>query len=89
MPNELRPYLLFALECYERDSQSIRVIGGLIIAVEDPIYVGRLLMGSDTVEDHSELVPGGRVSQRLFEELQRIGEQPERKSRGTTRNSTF
>jgi len=67
------PHLLFAVERYDRGSQSIRVIGSVIIALEDPIYVGRLLVGSDTVEDKSDLVMPGRATERLIDELQKIG----------------
>ena len=76
MPDELKPYFLFALERYDRPSQSTRTIGGLIIAMEDPVYVGRLLVGGETVSDHSDLVAPTLISQRLYEELQRLGAHP-------------
>jgi hypothetical protein len=70
------PHLLFAVERYDRASRSIRIIGGVIIALEDPMYVGRLLVGGDTVEDRSDLVMPGGATERLIDELQKIGDQP-------------
>ena len=70
------PYLLFSLDRYDRPSTSIRTVGGVIIAMEDPVYVGRLLVGSDVVEDKSDLVVPGRMTDRLFKDLQAISEQP-------------
>src|ERR1041385_1132177 len=69
----LIPYLLFRLERYDRDSQSVRTVGGVVIALEAPIYVGRLMVGADAVEDLSDLV-GSR--DQLIRDLQTIGEQP-------------
>lgn len=51
---QIVPHLLFAVERYDHGSKSVRIIGGVIIALEDPIYVGRLLVGGDTVEDKSD-----------------------------------
>lgn len=44
--------------------------------MEDPVYVGRLRVGSDVVEDKSDLVVPGRMTDRLFRDLQTISEQP-------------
>jgi hypothetical protein len=38
----LVPNLLFGLEGDDRESQSIRSVGGVVIAMEDPVYAGRL-----------------------------------------------
>jgi hypothetical protein len=72
----IRPYFLFALERYVRVAQSIRKIGGVIIALDDPIYVGRLLIGADEVEDRSDLIVPGRTAQNILRELQQIRQQP-------------
>jgi hypothetical protein len=69
----LIPYLLFRLERYDRASSSARTVGGVIIAMENPIYVGRLVVGAEAVEDMSDLVGSG---DRLIHDLQTIGEQP-------------
>lgn len=73
---QIVPHLLFAVERYDHGSKSVRIIGGVIIALEDPIYVGRLLVGGDTVEDKSDLVVPGRAAERLIGELRKIGDRP-------------
>jgi hypothetical protein len=73
---KIRPFYLFALERYDRAAQSVRVTGGVIVAVDGQIYVGRLMVGSDTVEDKTPLIVPGRMEQRLFAELQKIAERP-------------
>jgi hypothetical protein len=72
------PHLLFNLERFDRGASSFRPIGGVLIAMENPVYVGRLLVGSDDVEDKSELVTGGKMTADLFRDLQAIGEHPGR-----------
>ncbi len=72
------PHLLFALESYDRPAQSIRSVGGVIIAMEDPVYVGRLLVGVDDVEDKSDLIVPGKMTADLWRDLQIIAEQPGR-----------
>ena len=67
------PYLLFGLERLDRASHSIRTVGGVMIAMENPIYVGRLMVGAEIVEDKSDLV-GSR--DHLIRDLQAIGEHP-------------
>lgn len=73
------PHLLFNLEHFDRGESSIRSIGGVIIAMEDPVYVGRLLIGSDAVEDKSDLVIPGRMTDDLYRDLQAIAEKPGQK----------
>ncbi len=68
----LIPYFLFALEQLDRSTNSIKTVGGIIIAMEDPFYVGRMRV-TEAVEDKSNLV-GSR--DRLIEDLQEIGEHP-------------
>jgi hypothetical protein len=70
------PYLLFNVEHLDRGESSMRSIAGVIIAMEDPVYVGRLLVGSDTVEDKSDLVIPGRMTDDLYRDLQAIAENP-------------
>ena len=72
------PHLLFALERYDRPKQSTRSLGGVIIAMETPTYIGRLMVGSDDVEDKSDLVIAGKVTSDLWRDLQVIGEYPGR-----------
>ena len=72
------PHLLFALESYDRTSESIRSVGGVIIAMEDPVYVGRLLVGADDVEDKSDLIVPGKMTADLWRDLQIIAAQPGR-----------
>lgn len=72
----LVPYLLFGLERYDGAIQSIRSVGGVVIAMETPAYVGRLMIGAEAVEDKSDLIISGRPTVALFLELQTIGEGP-------------
>src|SRR5438445_7248052 len=66
-------FFLFALERYDRQTQSIRTIGGVIIAAESPaLYVGRLLVGADHVEDKSDLTNATLIEQRILAELERL-----------------
>lgn len=69
------PHLLFALESCDRPSESIRSVGGVIIAMEDPVYVGRLLVGSNEVEDKSDLIVPGKMTADLWKDQQIIAEQ--------------
>ena len=73
---KIRPFYLFALERLDRTAHSTRVVGGAIIAVNRRIYVGRLMVGSDTVEDKTALIVPGRMEQRLAAELQKVAERP-------------
>jgi hypothetical protein len=72
------PHLLFTLERYDRAAQAVRSVGGVIIAMEDPVYVGRLLVGSTDVDDKSALIVPGTMARDLFGELQQIAEHPGR-----------
>lgn len=73
---KIRPFYLFALERLDRTAHSTRVVGGVILAVNGQIYVGRLMVGSDAVEDKTGLIVPGRMEQRLAAELQKIAERP-------------
>lgn len=69
-------YFLFLLIRFSRAGQGRRVVGGVIIAGETPLYVGRLLAGSDAVENLSELVVRGQMTARLADDLLRIAAAP-------------
>src|SRR5262245_58727836 len=65
---------LFSLERCDRRTQSVRVIGSVIIAVDRPLYIGRLLLGADAIDDKSELVAGVTLGQNTLDALEKIAD---------------
>lgn len=70
------PHFIFTLKRLDRGSQSMRVVGAVLVALESPVYVGRLVAGSENVEDLSRLIITGQMTDRLIDGLQAISQHP-------------
>lgn len=73
---DIIPHLLFTLEQRELSSHTTKLIGAVIIAMESPPYIGRLLIGSQSVEDKSDLVVRGRMTADLIDGASSVSEHP-------------
>jgi hypothetical protein len=62
------------VEPCDRQVQSIRSLACIIIAAENPLYVGCLLIDADALKDKSDLIVWTLTAQWIFDGLEHIAE---------------